>query len=96
MKIDDNIYSNTYQLHTYQTDPFLTAELPFYCRSVQEGAASHAMHAGCANRDLSGTQRLEKAGVILENLSNLYLHSYDQLLPSTYYEYNWTVIRNCR
>ena len=52
MKIHDNIYSNTYQLHTYQTDPFLTAGLPFYCRAVQEGAASHAMHAGCANTDL--------------------------------------------
>ncbi len=52
MKIQDNIYSNTYQLHTYLADPFLTANLPFYCRSVQEGAASHAMLAGCANTDL--------------------------------------------
>ncbi len=52
MKIQDNIYSDTYQLHTYQADPFLTAGLPFYCRSVQEGAASHAMYAGCANTDL--------------------------------------------
>ncbi|NQT57465.1 MAG: hypothetical protein HQ557_00640 [Bacteroidetes bacterium] len=52
MKIHDNIYSNTYQLHTYLADPFLTANLPFYCRTVQEGAASHAMHAGCSNTEL--------------------------------------------
>lgn len=52
MKIQDNIYSDTYQLHTHQADPFLTAGLPFYCRSVQEGAAAHALYEGCANTDL--------------------------------------------
>jgi acyl-ACP thioesterase len=52
LKIQDNIYSDTYQLHIHQADPLLTAELPFYCRAVQEGAAAHAHYEGCANSDL--------------------------------------------
>lgn len=52
MKIHDHIYTNTYQLQTYQADPFFCAGLPFYCRTVQEGAASHALYAGCSNPEL--------------------------------------------
>jgi len=52
LKIQDNIYSDTYQLHIHQADPLFTAGLPFYCRAVQEGAAAHAHYEGCANSDL--------------------------------------------
>lgn len=61
MKIQDHIYSDTYQIHTHDTDPFQVSRFPFYCRLVQESAASHAHYTGCANSDL---EKLGKSWVL--------------------------------